>query len=58
LIAKPNAVAIIGGRHRWHFGGCLSEAGRLIDEAPGRRSLVLAFGHGHTGMTSGGRPAA
>jgi D-amino-acid dehydrogenase len=25
----------------------------LIDEAPGRRGLFLAFGHGHTGMTGG-----
>jgi glycine/D-amino acid oxidase-like deaminating enzyme len=25
----------------------------VIDEAPGRRGLFLAFGHGHTGMTGG-----
>ena len=25
----------------------------VIDEAPGRRGLYLAFGHGHTGMTGG-----
>ena len=25
----------------------------VIDEAPGRHGLFLAFGHGHTGMTGG-----